>query len=188
MPSQGVEAFDIVTSIGASVVTSAYLICLWIIEQGYFNGPFDDAEKARLSPLASIVLSIMNINAVYEPFKDVKDAVFKSNKGKIEASQRPRPTILSYYYSYSRVATDILHQKKSRKTRTELVMDQVQQHNVQEKVRSSKSPRAAKPASERKRERERERGGSRCDGARAVAQARERDREREGEREGGPRA
>ena len=137
-PGQGVSAFDIVTSIGASVVTSAYLICLWIIEQGYFNGPFDDAEKARLSPLASIVLSIMNINAVYEPFKDVKDAVFKSNKGKIEASQRPRPTILSYYYSYSRVATDILHQKKSRKTRTELVMDQVQQHNVQEKVRASK--------------------------------------------------
>ena len=145
LPGQGVEAFSIMVTIGASVVTSAYLICLWVIEKGYFNGPFDDAEKARLWPLATIVRSIMDINCVYEAITDLQDAVFKSNKGKIEANMRPKPTILAYAHSYSRVATDILHQKKSRKSLKELVMHQVLQHNVQEKVRSNKSPRAAKP-------------------------------------------
>ena len=32
-PGQGVAAFDIMTSIGPSVVTSAYLVCLWVIQK-----------------------------------------------------------------------------------------------------------------------------------------------------------
>ena len=36
LPGEGVEAFSIMTSIGGSVVTSAYLICLHAIRAGYF--------------------------------------------------------------------------------------------------------------------------------------------------------
>ena len=111
------------TSVGASVATSAYLACLWIIEQGYFDAPLGDAETVRLSPLARIVLSIMRVNAVYEPVKDVLDAASKSNKGKIEAAQRPKPTSLAIIHSYSRVANEIISQKGSRKSRVELVME-----------------------------------------------------------------
>ena len=69
VPGQGVEAFDIMTSIGSSVVTSAYLICIWVIQRGYFNGPLSDAEKATLQPLAKVVLSVMQINSDHEPVK-----------------------------------------------------------------------------------------------------------------------
>ena len=63
---------------------------------------------------------------------------FKNNARKIEASKRPTPTILSYAFSYARVAADILQQKKIRKTRKELNMEQATQHKSREKVRSSK--------------------------------------------------
>jgi hypothetical protein len=139
VPSQGVEAFDIMTTIVASVVTSGYLICLWVIEKGFFNGLLDDAAKVKLMTLADRVVRVMHINAVYEPVQDLRDAAFKSNKGKIEAAKRPTPTILSFAFSYVRVATDILQQKKIRKTREELIMEQVNQHNSREKVRSSKT-------------------------------------------------
>ena len=39
VPGQGVEAFDIMTSIGSSVVTSAYLICLWVIQKRLLQWP-----------------------------------------------------------------------------------------------------------------------------------------------------
>ena len=80
----------------------------------------------------------MRISIVHEPVQDLKDAAFKRNKGNIEAGKRPTPTILSYAFSYARVATDILQQKKIRKTRKELIMEQVNQHSSREKVRSSK--------------------------------------------------
>jgi hypothetical protein len=117
VPGQGVEAFDIMTTIGASGVTSAYLICLWAIEKGFVNGLLDDAENVRLMTLADRVVRVMHINAVYEPVQDLRDAAFKSNKGKIEAAKRPTPTILSFALSYARVAADIWQQKKIRKTR-----------------------------------------------------------------------
>ena len=122
-PGQAIESFEIMTSIGASVVTSAYLVCLWVIEKGYFDVAGQGVQE--LVPLANIILSIMRVNTVHEHIKDLKDAAFKSNKGKIEAAQRPKPTILALAHSYSRVATDILSQKKSRKTQRELVMEQV---------------------------------------------------------------
>ena len=83
MPGQDDEAFSIMSTIGASVVTSAYLICLWVSGKSYFNGPLDDATTPHSQHLAPLVLSIMDINAVYEPVKDLRNAVFKSNKGKI---------------------------------------------------------------------------------------------------------
>jgi hypothetical protein len=52
VPSQGVEGFDIMTS-----------ICLWVVQRGYFNGPLSDAGKATLQPLAKVVLSVMHIRS-----------------------------------------------------------------------------------------------------------------------------
>ena len=75
---------------------------------------------------------------MYEPVKDLKDAAFKSNQGKITAGQRPQPTILAYSHSYSRVAVDIKQKKKTRQTHRELVMEQITQHNQREKVRKDK--------------------------------------------------
>jgi hypothetical protein len=43
----------------------------------------------------------------------------------LRQAKRPTPTILSYAFSYARVATHTFHQKKTRKTRNELIMDQV---------------------------------------------------------------
>ena len=42
-----------------------------------------------MQPLAKVVLRGMNISSVHEPVKDLKDATFKSNKGKIEAGKTP---------------------------------------------------------------------------------------------------
>ena len=122
------------------MVTSAYLICHWVMEKGYFNNVSleDAAEKSRLAPLAKLIISVMHIKAMYEPVQDIKDAAFKSNQGKITAGARPQPTILSYAHSYSRVAAEIQKQKKTRQTRRELVMEQVNQHNQREKVRKDK--------------------------------------------------
>ena len=63
VPGQGVEVSGSMTSIGSSVVTSAYLICLWVIQRGYLNGPLSVAVKATLQPLAKVVLSVMNIRS-----------------------------------------------------------------------------------------------------------------------------
>jgi hypothetical protein len=81
----------------------------------------------------------LHISAVFESITDMKDAAFKSNKGKIEASLRPRPTILHYSYAYSRVAEDQLSKKQAgRKHKSQLILDQVNQHNSHEKVRASR--------------------------------------------------
>ena len=138
VPGQGVEAFSLTTSIGSSVVTSAYLLCHWMLGKGYFNGPFSDVEKQNMRELAEMVKSVLHVSAVYEPVKDLGDAVFRSNKGKIEASQRPKPTILSYIASYSKVAHSILSRSRGRKSKRELVLEQVIAHNAREKVRQSK--------------------------------------------------
>ena len=137
-PGETIAPFEIMTTIGASVVTSAYLICHWVMEQSYFNVTLDVTEKARLAPLAKVIISLMHIRAMHEPVKDMRDAAFKSNKGKISAGQRPQPTILSYAHSYSRVAIDIKKRTNTRKTFRELVMDQVNQHNQRERVKRSK--------------------------------------------------
>ena len=39
VPSQGVQAIEIMTSIGSSVVTSAYLICLWVNQKRLLQWP-----------------------------------------------------------------------------------------------------------------------------------------------------
>ena len=80
-------------------------------KRAYFNGPLNDADKAMLQPLAKVVLSVMHINSVHEPVQYLRDAAFKSNTKKIEAGKRPTPTILSFAFSYARVATYILQQK-----------------------------------------------------------------------------
>ena len=49
-PGEAIAPFEIMATIGASVVTSAYLICHWVMEQGYFNVTLDVTEKARLAP------------------------------------------------------------------------------------------------------------------------------------------
>ena len=109
------------------------------MEQGYFNDVIlDDTERARLAPLAQVIISVMHIKAMHEPVKDMKDAAFKSNKGKIAASQRPQPTILSYLHSYARVAKDIMKKTPTRNTFKESVMEQVTQHNQREKVKRDK--------------------------------------------------
>merc|ERR1712026_455490 len=107
-PGEAIAPFEIMATIGASVVTSAYLICHWVMEQGYFNDVIlDDTEKARLAPLAKVIISVMHIRAMHKLVQDTKDTAFKSNKGKIPASQRPQPTILSCLHSYARVAKEI---------------------------------------------------------------------------------
>ena len=95
-------------------------------------------KKAALQPLAEVVQSVMHLNSVLEPVQDLNDAAFESKKGNIEAGKRPTPTILPYAFSCARVATDILQQKKIRKTRKELIIDQVNQHKFRQKVRSSR--------------------------------------------------
>ena len=47
---EAIAPFEIMATIGASVMTSAYLICHWVMEQGYFNVTLDVTEKARLAP------------------------------------------------------------------------------------------------------------------------------------------
>ena len=138
-PGEPIAPFEIMSTIGGSVVTSAYLICFWVMEKGFFNVSLGDAtEKSRLAPLANLIISVMHIKAMYEPVHDMKDAAFKSNQGKITAGQRPQPTILSYVHAYSRVAAEIQRKNKTRQTRRELVMEQVNQHNQREKVRKDK--------------------------------------------------
>ena len=70
-PGEAIAPFEIMSTIGASVVTSAYLICHWVMEKGYFNNVSleDAAEKARLAPLANLIISVMHIRAMYEPVK-----------------------------------------------------------------------------------------------------------------------
>ena len=80
----------------------------------------------------------MRISRVLQPVQDLKDATFKNNKGNIEASKRPTPTMLSYAFSYARATKDILQQQKIRKTRNAFVMEQVNQHRSREKERSSR--------------------------------------------------
>ena len=139
-PGEAIAPFEIMAAIGASVVTSAYLICHWVIEKGHFNDVAleDVTEKARLAPLANVIISVMHIRAMHEPVKDMKDAAFKSNQGKITAGQRPQPTILSYVHAYSRVAIEAQKKNKTWQTHRELVMEQVNQHNQREKVRKDK--------------------------------------------------
>lgn len=136
LPGQEVEAFSVMTSIGSSVVTSAYIICCNIIKAGFFEGVVDASHPEQ--ELARCVKSLMEVFAIYEPVEGIKEAVFKSNKGKIEAGKRPTPTILSYAASYNRVADDIQQKKKTRQTRKELVMKQVKEHNTIEKTCGSK--------------------------------------------------
>ena len=135
-PGEGVEAFSLTTSIGSSVVTSAYITILYILQSGIFAGHVDQSHPEQ--ELATTVISIMEITGIYEPVNDLRHAVFKSNKGKIEAGQRPRPTILQYTDSYKRVVDDIMSQKKNRQSKKELVLKQIAEHNKAEKVRGSK--------------------------------------------------
>ena len=136
-PGQRVEAFSMITSIGSSVVTSAFLISMYILEIGTFDGAVDATHPEQ--ELAKTLKSIMEVYAIYEADQSsLRVAVFKSNKGKIEAGQRPRPTILAYQASYSRVADNVLKQSKTRQTRKQLIMQQVIEHNQMEKVRGSK--------------------------------------------------
>ena len=137
-PGETIAPFEIMTTIGASVVPSAYLICHWVMEQSYFNVTLDVTEKASLAPLAKVIISLMHVRAMHELVQDMRDAAFKSNTGKMSAGQRPQPTILSYVHSYTRVAIDIKKSTNTRKTFRELVMDQVNQHNQHERVKRDK--------------------------------------------------
>jgi hypothetical protein len=140
LPGEPVEAFSLVTSIGSCVVTSAYCFCVYVMDKELLSGDMNDVgNRERLQPLCAKVLDAMNISAIHEPSKDLSDIVFKSNKSKIEASQRARPTILQYGISYSRVADQLISTKKSgRKSRQELIVEQIVNHNKKETVRSSR--------------------------------------------------
>ena len=93
----------------------------------------------RLRPLCENVLQALNVSAVHEPSRDLTEIVFKSNESKIEASQRTRPTILQYAISYSRVADQLVAMKNAgRKSRSELIVDPIVNHNKKETVRSSR--------------------------------------------------
>jgi hypothetical protein len=140
LPGDAVEAFSLVTSIGTNVITSAYCFCVYVIEKQLVSGDLDEAgNRERLQPLCARVLEAMNVSAIHELSKDLSDIVFKSNKSKIEASQRARPTILQYGISYSKVADQLISTKKAgRKSRQELIVEQIVNHNKKETVRSSR--------------------------------------------------
>jgi hypothetical protein len=123
------------TGTGSSVVTSAYLLCCSIIEAGFFEGVVDANPPEQ--ELALCAKSLMEVVAIYKRAEGV-EAVFKINKGKIEAGKRPTPTILSHAASYNRVADDIRQRANTCQTRQELIMRQVTEHNIKEKTRGSK--------------------------------------------------
>jgi hypothetical protein len=110
LPGEPVEAFSLVTSIGSCVITSAYCFCVYVIGKQLVSGDLDEVgNRERLRPLCGRVLEALNVSAIHEPSKDLLDIVFKSNKSKIEASQRARPTILQYGISYSKVDNETLY-------------------------------------------------------------------------------
>ena len=77
VPGEAIAPFEILATIGASMMTLAYLMCNWVMEQGYANIILDAAEKARLAPLANVIISVMHIRAMHEPVKDMKDKAYK---------------------------------------------------------------------------------------------------------------
>jgi hypothetical protein len=110
LPGDAVEAFSLVTSIGSCVVTAAYCFCVYVIDKQLVSGDLDEVgNRERLRPLCGRVLEALNVSAIHEPSQDLSDIVFKSNKSKIEASQRARPTILQYGISYSKVSNETLY-------------------------------------------------------------------------------
>ena len=114
LPGDPVQAFSLVTSIGSCVVTSAYCFCVYVMDKQLLSGDLDDVgNRERLRPLCERVLQALNVSAVHEPSNDLTDIVLKSNKSKIEASQRTRPTILQYGISYSKVADQLITTKKA---------------------------------------------------------------------------
>ena len=140
LPGDPAQAFSLTTSIGSCVVTSAYCFCVYVMDKQLLSGDLDDVvNRERLRPLCERVLQALNVSAIHEPSQDLSDIVFKSNKFKIEASQRTRPTILQYGISYSKVADQLITTKKAgRKSRAELIVDQILNHNKKETVRSSR--------------------------------------------------
>lgn len=85
-PGEPLQPCTLVTSIGSSVVTSAYCFVTWALENNSVVGDLDDpAVCDRLRPICSMLLQAMNVSAVYEPHESLSDIVFKSNKTKIEA-------------------------------------------------------------------------------------------------------
>ena len=77
VPGEAIAPFEILATIGASMMTLAYLMCNWVMEQGYVNITLDAAEKATLAPLANVIISVMHIRAMHEPVKDMKDKAYK---------------------------------------------------------------------------------------------------------------
>lgn len=132
-----IHPFHILTSVGNSQVTAAYLFVLLAIKHKWFNGVEEwGSVPEGMKCLANNLLKSLHLHATMTHHASLEELVSHSANAKIEASLRPRPTILNMSICF----TKVIRQKKangvvSRMSDAELILQQAKDHNKRTPVK-----------------------------------------------------